>query len=210
MKLKLKCTEFSYLGHLVTKGGLKPDPDKIKSVQEMPRPDNIKAVRRFCGFVNYLGKFMLKLSEVMGPIRNLTCKENECKWTHEHDAAFKRIKEMATTSSLLKYYNPEDELTIQCNTGKIGLRAAVLQKGPPVAFASHALTDTESRYMQIERKLLAVVFALDKFEQYTYGRPVTIESGHKPLETITKKPVCFASFRSLTSISSTIQDLECT
>ena len=96
-KLKLKCTEFPYLGHLVTKEGLKPDPDKIKAVQEMPKPDNIKAVRRFCGFVNYLAKFMPKLSEVMEPIRNLTCKENEWKWTHEHDAAFKRIKEMATT-----------------------------------------------------------------------------------------------------------------
>lgn len=66
-KLKLKCTEFPYLGHLVTKEGLKPDPDKIKAVQEMPKPDSVKAVRRFCGFVNYLAKFMPKLSEVMEP-----------------------------------------------------------------------------------------------------------------------------------------------
>ena len=57
--------------------GLKPDPAEIKVVQETPRPDNIKAVRRFCGFVNYLAKFTPKLSEVMEPIRNLTCKENE-------------------------------------------------------------------------------------------------------------------------------------
>ena len=56
-KLKFKCTEFPYLGHLVTKEGLKPDPHKIKAVQEMPRPDNIKGVRRFCGFVNYLNSF---------------------------------------------------------------------------------------------------------------------------------------------------------
>ena len=76
LKLKLKCTGF-YLGHIVTKEGLKPDPDKIKAVQEMPRLDNIEAVRRFCRFVNYLAKFMPKLSEVMEPIRNLTCKENE-------------------------------------------------------------------------------------------------------------------------------------
>ena len=162
LKLKLKCTEFPYLRHLVTKEGLKPDPDKIKLVQEMPQPDNIKAVRRFCGFVNYSAKFMPKLSEVMEPIRNLTCKENEWKWTHEHDAAVKRIKEMATTSPPLKYYNPEDALTIQCDASEKGLGAAILQK---VAFASRALTDTEFRYAQIEKELLAVVFALDKFEQ---------------------------------------------
>ena len=65
LKLKLKRTEFPYPGHLCTKEGLKPDPDKINAVQEMPRPDNIKAVRGFCGFVNYLAKFMLKLKEVM-------------------------------------------------------------------------------------------------------------------------------------------------
>jgi len=92
LKLKIKCTEFPYLGHLCTKEGLKPDPDKINAVQEMPRPDNMKAVRRFCGFVNYLAKSMLKLSEVMEHIRNPTCKENDWKWAHKHDATFKRIK----------------------------------------------------------------------------------------------------------------------
>ena len=67
-KLKFTCTEFPYLGHLVTKGGLGSDPIKIKAVQEIPKPDNIKAV-------NYLDKFMPKLSEVMEPIKNLTSKE---------------------------------------------------------------------------------------------------------------------------------------
>ena len=109
----------------------------------MPRLDNIKAVRKFCGFINHLAKFMPKLSEVMESIRNLTCNENEWKWTHEHDAAFKR--EMATTSPLLNYYNPEDELIIHiCDASEKGLGAAVIQKGQPVAFASRALTDTES------------------------------------------------------------------
>jgi len=83
---------------------------------------------------------------------------------------------MVTTSRLLKYYNPGDELTVQCDASEKGLGAAVLQKGQPVAFASCALTDTKYRYAQIENELLAVVFALDKFEQYAYGRPVTIES----------------------------------
>ena len=97
---------------------------------------------------------------------------------------------MATTSPLLKYYNPEDELTIQRDALlEKGLGATVLQKGQPVAFASLALTDTKSRYAQIEKELLAVVFALNKLEQYAYGRPVTIESDHKLLEAIAKKPL---------------------
>ena len=46
-KLKLKCEEVTYLGHLITKDGLKPDPEKIEAVQQMPKPTNVKAVRRF-------------------------------------------------------------------------------------------------------------------------------------------------------------------
>ena len=57
---------------------------------------------------------------------------------------------MATTSPLLKYYNPEDELTIQCAASEKGVGAAVLQKGQPVAFASCALTDTESSMCRLK------------------------------------------------------------
>ena len=124
----------------------------------------------------------------MEPIINLTCKESEWNWTHEHNKAFMRIKEMATTAPLLKYYNQQEEVTIQCDARERLLGAALLQKGRPVAFASRAMTETESRYAQVEKELLSVVFALDKFEQYAYGRPVTVESDHKPLEAIAKKP----------------------
>ena len=48
-KLKLLCKEIPYLGHLVTEEGLKPEPEKVEAVQKMPRPENVKAVRRFCG-----------------------------------------------------------------------------------------------------------------------------------------------------------------
>ena len=56
-KLKLLCNEIPYMGHLVTADGLRPDPEKIEAVRNMPKPDDVKAVRRFCGFVNILQNF---------------------------------------------------------------------------------------------------------------------------------------------------------
>ena len=53
-KLKLLCKEIPYMGHLVTADGLKPDPEKMEAVCNMPKPNDVKAVRQFCGFVNYL------------------------------------------------------------------------------------------------------------------------------------------------------------
>ena len=65
----------------------------------------------------------------------------------------------------------------------------LLQDNRPVAFSSRALTDAETRYAQIEKELLAIVYACEKFSQFIYGRLVTVQSDHKPLEAIFMKPV---------------------
>ena len=73
----------------------------------------------------------------------------------------------------------------------------LLQENKPIAYASRALTDTEKQYAQIEKELLAVVYALEKFNQYVYGKTVQVESDHKLLESITKKSLCQAPPRLL-------------
>lgn len=66
-----------------------------------------------------------------------------------------------------------------------GLGATLLQEGRPIAYASRALTSTERSYAQIEKELLAMVFGVEGFHQYTNGRkPVNVDSDHKPLEFI--------------------------
>jgi hypothetical protein len=66
-KLNLRCKEVPYIGHLLTKDGLKPDPKKDRAIQDMPRPTDVQSVR-FLGFVNYLSKFLPKISEVSEPL----------------------------------------------------------------------------------------------------------------------------------------------
>ena len=79
-------------------------------------------------------------------------------------------------------------MTLQCDASQSGLGAALMQGGQPVAYASRVLTATERRYAQIEKELLAVVFACRRFDAYVYGRAkVSVESDHKPLEIIMQK-----------------------
>ena len=69
-KAELRKTEISFLVHLVTSDGLKIDPDKVAAVMKMPKLENVEGVRRSCGFLNYLSKFLPKLSDVLSPLDN--------------------------------------------------------------------------------------------------------------------------------------------
>ena len=84
---------------------------------------------------------------------------------------------------------------IQCDASKKGLGAALLQEGQPIAFTSRTVTDTETRYAQIDMEMLAIVFAAEKFDQHSFGYSVTMKSDHKPLETILKRPLFSAPKR---------------
>ena len=76
-RFKLKLSEVPYMGHLLTSSGLEPDPEKVRAVKEMPIPDSatlsekVKPMQRFLGFVNYLAKFLPKLSDACEPLRRL-------------------------------------------------------------------------------------------------------------------------------------------
>ena len=83
-------------------------------------------------------------------------------------------------------------MTVQVDASQRGLGACLLQEGEPIAYASKSLTDTETRYANIERELLAIVFACQQFNTYVLGRPFTVESDHKPLEMIHQKSLASA------------------
>ena len=72
---------------------------------------------------------------------------------------------------------------------------AILQDQGPVAYASKVLSETQQRYAQIAKELLAVVFECKRFHQHAYGNQIIVESDHKPLEAILRKPLYQAPSR---------------
>lgn len=99
------------------------------------------------------------------------------------------MKQLVTQTPILAYYSPDKELVIQCDASSLGIGATLMQEGRPLAYASRALTDPEARYATIEKEMLAIVFALEKWHHFAFGRRVVVRSDHKPLEAITKKPL---------------------
>ena len=82
------------MGHVLTSDGLKPDPDKIKAVGDMPKPTTKQETQSLLGFVIYLSKFLPKLSEVAKPLRNLTVKNAPFMWSPQHDKSVNKVKQL--------------------------------------------------------------------------------------------------------------------
>ena len=100
------------------------------------------------------------------------------------------LKKAITSTPTLRDYDVSKDVLIQCDASKCGLGAVLLQQGKPIAYASKALTETEIRYAQIEKEMLAIVFACNKFRQYIYGKPnIYINTDHRPLVRIIEKPL---------------------
>jgi hypothetical protein len=188
-KMEVRKESITFLGHVISHEGLKPDPEKITAILDMPAPTNKEEVQSLQGTVNYLSKFLPNLSQVMEPIRQLTVNGVKFQWGKSQKSAFEEIKLLITKAPILAYYDPQKKLVLQCDASNKGLGATLLQDGKPIAYKSRSLTDTETRYATIEKEMLAVIWGLEKFHQYTYGRSVLVKSDHKPLEAIVKKPL---------------------
>ena len=125
----------------------------------------------------------------MEPLRTVTQTGVEWYWGDAEEKAIDEVKQLVTQAPVLAYYSPNEELVIQCDASSLGLDADLMREGRPLAYASRALTDPETRYATIEKEMLAIVFALEKWHQYVYGRHVVIKTDHKPLESIAKTPL---------------------
>ena len=114
-------------------------------------------------------------------------KDADFTWNASYESAFEQVKQAIISNTTLRYFDPSLSVTIQVYASQVGLGAALLQNNKPVAFASKALTDAESRYVNIAREMLAVVFGSEQFHTYVYGWSFTIKSDHKLLESISRK-----------------------
>ena len=145
--------------------------------------------------VNYLKRFIPVFAELSEPLRRLCKCGVKWAWESEQQNAFEAIKQVIRTLPVLTYLGKTKKHKIQCDASKKGLGAVLLQESKPVMSVLRALTETEQRYSNLERELLAIVFALKRLNHYTFGRTITVQSDHQPLQSIWKKSNVSASPR---------------
>lgn len=179
--------EVKYLGHIFSKEGMSPDPDRIRAILSYDLPKSKKDLQRHLGMVNYLRNFIPNLSELTSPMRDLLKNNTEWCWLPKHAEAFEKLKKVITNAPVLRNFDPLKEIVIQTDSSKSGIGCCLLQTKQPVCYGSKGLTDCECRYSQIEKEFLAILFSCKKFHSYIYGRKVKVCTDHKPLVSIMNK-----------------------
>lgn len=190
--VKLKKTEFfkdkvNFLGFVLSREGVKMDPEKIKKIQDFPEPDCLKKLQGFLGLCNYYRTFQRNYSFLTAQFNHIL--ESKCKWVwgDREKNTFQQIKNKFIKSVILRHPNWNQAFYINTDASDINVAAILYQyneKGEEkvVCFASRALISAEKGYTTTEKELLAVVFACKKFRSYIIGHfKVIVRSDHRSL-----------------------------
>lgn len=188
-KCEFLANEVRYLGFIIDRHGVRVDPDKIKPIVTMPHPTTVTELKSFLGMVNFYGRFINNLSSHLNPLYILLRKGKHWYWGAEQNSAFEQVKRLLSEACALAHFDMALETVVTVDASAGGLGAVLAQRGPAggehvVAYASRTLTQAEKHYSQIHKEALAIVFAVDKFHQYVYGRSFTLRTDHKPLVSI--------------------------
>lgn len=191
--IKLKATkcqlfqkEIVYLGHLVTREGIRPDPSKIKALEKMEPPQNLGQLRAFIGLSGYYRNFVNNYAIVCDLLYDLTKMHVRFKWEEKHQKAFEYIVRALCAMVLLYHPNYSLPFIIRTDACDTGIGAVLAQEVDGIErviqFASRTLQPGERKWCVREKEALAILWACETFRVYVYGTRFTVETDHHSLQ----------------------------
>ena len=174
-------TELPYLGHIIGKDGVKPDPKKVQSVVDWPRPTCLREVLQFFGLTNFFIKYIQGYANLTRPLTDLSKKNVSFVWSNECKIAFSALKHALSSAPVLALPDPAMPFELVCDASGFGLGAVLMQQQRPVVYYSRKMTSAERNYVVTEQELLATVEALRVFCCYLLsGQQFTLVTDNQP------------------------------
>jgi transposase InsO family protein len=191
IKLKLsKCffakSEVEYLGHIISHNTVKPSPRKIEAVKEFPIPKTVREVRRFLGLTGYYRRFIENFSIRAKPLSDLTKKAIPFHWSPDQQIAFETLRDAIIQTPVIAMFDPNKQCSVFTDASKIGIGAILTQKDEQnhdkvIAYYSKRLNSTQENYSASELECLAVVEAIEHFNNYLH-KPFKVITDHSALK----------------------------
>lgn len=187
-KCKFCRPDLVFLGFQVGQGETKPNPDKVKALENLPEPVTKKGVRSILAMFRFYCHLIPRFSEICLPLSDLTAKSKpkDVKFNVEQRQAFQRLKDVLVEKA--KVYAPDysKRFIIACDASDKAVAACLSQLDDnglerPIAFASCKLNATQQKWSTIEKESFACLYALKAFEVYTFGSEIDLITDHNPL-----------------------------
>ncbi|RVW58211.1 Transposon Tf2-12 polyprotein [Vitis vinifera] len=187
-------TSGKLLGHIVSERGIEVDPEKIRAILDMPTPRTEKEIRGFLGRLQYISRFIARLTDICEPIFRLLRKNQPTVWNDDCQRAFERIKECLLSPPVLVPPTPGRPLLLYLSVSDMALGCMLAQlddlgKERAIYYLSKRMLEYECKYIMIERLCLAVVWATRRLRHYMTEYSVLLVSRLDPLRYLFDRPV---------------------
>ncbi|GLT29119.1 hypothetical protein SLA2020_040050 [Shorea laevis] len=174
------------LGHKVSSRGIEVDRAKVEVIEKLPPPTSVKAVRSFLRHAGFYKRFIKDFSKITKPLSNFLVKDVPFNFDDECLQAFNNLKEKLITAPIMGAPNWSLLFELMCDASDNAIGAVLGQRKNKVFqaihYASHTLSEAQLNYTTTEKKLLAVVFAFDKFHSYLIANKVVVYTDHSALK----------------------------
>ena len=174
-----------YLGHVISKRGILPDPGKTQKVCEFSTPTDVTRIHQFWGLASYFRRFVPGFAHIANPMHALTKKDVPFEWTEHCQVAFEQLEDLLTTVPhlSLSYFGPGEEFVLETDASLGRLGAVLSQRQDdghvhPIVYASRSLQPHECNYTVTELETLGVVWASEQFRHYLLGHHCLLLNDH--------------------------------
>ena len=190
-KCKFFQREVKFLGHIISEGKIKCNPEAVETIKKWkrptPGPKAVTAIRSFLGMAGWYRRFIPHFSTIARPLTELTKKNKRFEWTAECEEAFTTLREALTKAPVLRTADPNKNYYLHTDASDFALGAVLMQKDDkghlhPIAYASKLLNPAQRNYTVTDRECLAMAWALEHFNTYVEGHKYTIVTDHAALQ----------------------------
>lgn len=186
-KCEFHVSTVAFLGYIIEKGDLRPDPAKVEVVVEWPEPHNQRQLQRFLRFANFYRRFIWDFSKVALPLTQLTSPKIPFQWNDAARSGFQDLKGRFASAPILIQPDLTQQFVVEVDASDSGVGAVLSQQREgelhPCAFFSRCLSPAERNYDVGDRELLAIKLALEEWRHWLEGaaQPFVVWTDHKNL-----------------------------
>ena len=198
-----KCNFFKshiqYLGHLISGEGIKPLPEKLESIKEMPPPTTPKEVKQFLGLIGYYRKFVPRFADVARPLTNLTRLDQPFEWSDKCQASFELLKETLIKEPILRFPDPNKPYTLYTDASKYAWSCVLTQQythdidnkqivvNHPITYVRGLFKGSQLNWAALTKEAYAIYMSIKKLTYYLEDAEITLRSDHLPLKRILQR-----------------------